>query len=159
MTFTGTPSAATSSSSPAAAAATARPTSQASGKAKSAPALSPAPVVGGVQPCVTFVNVELCGDLAAGEGRTGSQATVLLENPAGQNALSGDHLVGQVGVRVVLSENPADQNALSGDHLVDQVGVWWCCNALSWDHLVDQVGVRWYWWKIWPARMLCRGIT
>ena len=56
-------------------------------------------MVGGVQPCVTFVNVELCGDLAAGEGRTGSQATVLLENPAGQNALSGDHLVEQVGVR------------------------------------------------------------
>lgn len=90
MTLTGTP--ASSSAAPAAT----KPASQASGKVKSAPALSPAPVVNGVQPCVKFVNVQLCGDLTAGEGRTGSQATVLLENPAGQNGLSAEHLVTQV---------------------------------------------------------------
>ncbi|XP_070193742.1 isoleucine--tRNA ligase, cytoplasmic-like isoform X2 [Littorina saxatilis] len=91
MTLTGTPSA------PPASTAAAQPTSKSgAGKAKSTPSLSPAPVVNGVQPCVKFVNVQLCGDLTAGEGRTGTQATVLLENPAGQHGLSADQLLAQV---------------------------------------------------------------
>ena len=82
--------------------------------------------------------VTLSGRSPCGPGRC---KVVLLENPAGQNVLLGDHLVGQVGGWCC--------NALSGDHLVDQVGGW-CCNALSGDHLVDQVG---------GAVTLCQGIT
>lgn len=64
--------------------------------AQTASSLSPAPVVSGVQPYVKFVNVQLCGKIAAGEGRTGTSGTLLLENPAGQNLLSEDRVLQQV---------------------------------------------------------------
>lgn len=58
--------------------------------------LPPAPVKNGVTPACKFVNVHLCG-MTCQEGRTGSnQATVLLENPQGQFALSSDLLKQQV---------------------------------------------------------------
>jgi hypothetical protein len=59
-------------------------------------ALPPAPVKNGVKPHCKFVNVQLCG-MSSHEGREGSnQATVLLENPQGQFALSPDSLKEQV---------------------------------------------------------------
>ncbi|XP_025107548.1 isoleucine--tRNA ligase, cytoplasmic-like [Pomacea canaliculata] len=70
--------------------------SQAVNFAQTASSLSPAPVVSGVQPCVKFVNVQLCGKIAAGEGRTGTSGTLLLENPAGQNLLSEDKVLQQI---------------------------------------------------------------
>ncbi|XP_052781081.1 isoleucine--tRNA ligase, cytoplasmic-like [Mya arenaria] len=58
--------------------------------------LPPAPVVKGVQPNCRYVNVQLCGSPCQ-EGVTGSQqATVLLENPAGEFVLSVDQLKEQV---------------------------------------------------------------
>ena len=52
--------------------------------------------VTGVKPACRYVNVQLCGGLSAGEGRSGTQATVLLENPVGQNLLSLENLKEQV---------------------------------------------------------------
>lgn len=117
MTLTGNPSSATPSAS--------KPASQTNKGAKAVPSLSPAPVVGGVQPCVKFVNVQLCNNLTAGEGRTGQQATVLLENPAGQNGLSADLLLAQVkivfglrGRRVQLFEDTKLTKPVTGQQKV-----------------------------------------
>ncbi|XP_050412605.1 isoleucine--tRNA ligase, cytoplasmic [Patella vulgata] len=58
--------------------------------------LSPAPVVNNIKPVAPFVNVVLGGNLKAHEGLSGSQATILLENPVGQNKLSAENLLHQV---------------------------------------------------------------
>jgi hypothetical protein len=42
------------------------------------------------------VNVQLVGNLKAGEGRMGTQGTILLENPVNHNQLTADDLVEQV---------------------------------------------------------------
>ncbi|XP_076447900.1 isoleucine--tRNA ligase, cytoplasmic-like [Babylonia areolata] len=117
MTLTGCPASLSSSSS-----------SSANGKAKAMLSLSPAPVVGGVQPCMKFVNVQLCEGVTAGEGRKGNQATVLLENPAGQNVLSADLLLAQVqvafglrGRRVQLFEDAKLTKAVSGQQKVSNL--------------------------------------
>ncbi|KAL8620374.1 hypothetical protein ACOMHN_012999 [Nucella lapillus] len=91
MTLTGIPSSSTPSTNQSA-------SPQPSKGAKAVASLSPAPVVGGVKPCVKYVNVQLCDNVSAGEGRTGTQATVLLENPAGQNVLSAGQLLAQVQI-------------------------------------------------------------
>ena len=57
--------------------------------------LAPAPVPNDVKPFCKFVNVKLCG-LSPNEGVTGTQATVLLENPQGQNMLDATGLSQQV---------------------------------------------------------------
>ena len=68
----------------------------ASSSAPAVQALPPAPVKNGVKPNCKFVNIVLCG-MSCHEGREGSnQATVLLENPQGQFALSPDALKEQV---------------------------------------------------------------
>ena len=58
--------------------------------------LAPALVPNDVKPFCNFVNVKLCG-LSPNEGVTGTQATVLLENPQGQNMLDATGLAQQVG--------------------------------------------------------------
>ena len=57
--------------------------------------LPPAPVPNDVKPFCKFVNAKLCG-LSPHEGITGTQATVLLENPQGKNMLDGAGLLQQV---------------------------------------------------------------
>ena len=57
--------------------------------------LPPAPVPNDVKPFCKFVNAKLCG-LSPHEGITGTQATVLLENPQGKNLLDGAGLLQQV---------------------------------------------------------------
>lgn len=62
--------------------------------------LTPAPVVGGVQPNVKYINLQLCAGLVPAEGRMGTWATVLLENPAGEQSLTEDQLLVQVSMSV-----------------------------------------------------------
>ena len=57
--------------------------------------LPPAPVPNDVKPFCKFVNVKLCG-LSPDEGVSGTQATVLLENPQGKNMLDAKGLLQQV---------------------------------------------------------------
>lgn len=60
--------------------------------------LPPAQVKNGVKPNCRYVNVQLCG-MECHEGVSGScQATVLLENPAGQFVLKAEQLVEQVSL-------------------------------------------------------------
>ena len=59
--------------------------------------LPPAPIPNDVKPYCKFVNVKLCG-LSPHEGVTGTQATVLLENPQGKNMLDANGLVQQVSL-------------------------------------------------------------
>lgn len=60
--------------------------------------LAPAPVVSGVTPNCKFVNIELVG-LYPGEGATGTQGTLLLENPQGDFQLTSD----LVKIQVILT--------------------------------------------------------
>lgn len=93
-----------------------------SGPSSTAPVvqtLPPAPVKNGVTPVCKFVNVQLCS-MSCQEGLRGSnQATVLLENPQGQFALSAELLKQQVqtvfgarGRRVQVYTDPALQTVL-----------------------------------------------
>ena len=57
--------------------------------------LDPAPVKNGVKPVCSYINVELCGCVPQ-EGVSGSQGTILLENPKGNNIKSMEQLKDQV---------------------------------------------------------------
>jgi hypothetical protein len=57
--------------------------------------LDPAPVKNGVKPVCSYINVELCGCVPH-EGVSGSQGTILLENPKGNNIKSMEQLKDQV---------------------------------------------------------------
>lgn len=99
MTLAGNPSktqAAIAANSSAPAPATAKKRPSPTPAAESVAAVCPAPVVNGVVPSVKWVNVQLVAGLAAGEGRTGTQGTVLLENPDGHGQLTADDLLLQV---------------------------------------------------------------
>ena len=68
--------------------------------------LAPAPVPNDVKPFCKFVNAKLCG-LSPDEGVSGTQATVLLENPQGKNVLDAQGLLQQVTITIIcfLHEN------------------------------------------------------
>ncbi|XP_005110126.1 isoleucine--tRNA ligase, cytoplasmic [Aplysia californica] len=89
--------------------------------------LAPAPAVAGVTPNSRFVNAVLVG-LRAGQGRSGSMATILLDNPAGSNGLTMTLLVEQAqcvfglrGVNISLFSDAALKQPLKPDVKLDSL--------------------------------------
>ncbi|KAL5013777.1 hypothetical protein ScPMuIL_008047 [Solemya velum] len=87
--------------------------------------LDAAPVLNGASPVCRFVNVELCG-VEPQECVQGNVATILLENPKGQNLLTVDELRNQVqsvfglrGRRVnIFSDTDFKQNISSAENIL-----------------------------------------